>query len=688
MDIKKLSISTENKIREKQVFEEIIKCIDEKKSMVFDAGAGAGKTYTLAQSLKYIINRYGRDLKLHNQKVLCITYTNIAVAEVKERIGNSSLIYVSTIHECLWDIIEPYQKQLVEIHYDKLQDEIYRIEETLECEKWAERYRELSEEEKGIFTKVMNENKNDYYKYRNENPEKFRDSLSNVSNEYAHLMSNVQNFKKIVDNIFKIDRYRETINNIDMKIHKFNRVWYDARFNHDRLELMRISHDTLLEYTEKLIKKNNLLKQIIIDKYPFILVDEYQDTNSKVINILSVLEEYSKVIQHDFFVGYYGDVKQNIYDTGVGTNFYDIHNGLKRIQKTFNRRSSTEIIDAANRIRNDGLEQETIYDNFPEGSVSFYNIELDKQEIIDTHIKMWNITQKNKLHCLELTNESVAQQSGFENIYNFFKNSAWYKRGKNYELLRNHILSLDIKKLGIVQNLLFRILDFRDKILKDETMILSIISEKVIKDVNIRELRNLVKKLKNITGKTLGDYTENMFSKYDNGDDRYNKWLEYIMYEDIRTYSDFKNFILDQLYFYDDKEQAHDYIQSSKDAVSDFLELSIDEFNLWYNFIMDKADGEIIYHTYHGTKGLEFNNVIIFMQSKFGRDRDYFSRLLKVISMKNEIGEKNTKIEEARNLLYVAVTRATFNLSIIYSDEITDFKEQIENVFGNIKYDI
>ena len=84
MDIKKLSISDENKIREKQVFEEIIKCIDGKNSMVFDAGAGSGKTYALAQSLKYIINQYGWDLKLHNQQVLCITYTNIAVAEVKE----------------------------------------------------------------------------------------------------------------------------------------------------------------------------------------------------------------------------------------------------------------------------------------------------------------------------------------------------------------------------------------------------------------------------------------------------------------------------------------------------------------------------------------------------------------------------------------------------------------------------
>ncbi|WP_353095723.1 ATP-dependent helicase [Tissierella praeacuta] len=688
MYTKNLSILTENKIREQQVFEKIIQCIDRKKSMVFDAGAGAGKTYALVQSLKYIISQYGKDLKFHNQKVLCITYTNVAVSEVKERIGNSSLILVSTIHECVWDIIEPYQKQLVEIHYDKLQDELYTMEESLESEKWAEKYRDLSKEEKNAFLEMMIEKKEDYYKYRNERAAIFRSSLPDISKDYSKLMSNVENFKKIVNKLFTIIRYKETINKIEANESKFNKVKYDARFNNDRLESMRISHDTLLEYTEKLVQKSDLLKQIICNRCPFVLVDEYQDTNPKVINILRLLEEYSKVIQHDFFVGYYGDVKQNIYDTGVGSNFYDIHKGLNRIQKTFNRRSATEIINVANHIRNDDLKQETIYDNFSKGSVFFYNIKISSQEFIDAHIKKWNITEKNKLHCFELTNELVAQKSGFENIYNFFSNSAWYKRGTNYKLLRDHVLSLDIKKLGIVQNLLFRILDFRSKILQDKTMILDVILDEVIRDINILELRNLIEKLRKITGETLGDYIKSMFSEYNRGDDKYDKCLEYIMSEGIKSYSDIENFILNQLYFFGEEEQSDNYIQVSKDAVSDFLRGSMTEFDLWYSFIMDKSEGNIIYHTYHGTKGLEFDNVIIFMQSKFGRDNDYFSRLLRVLSMKNEVEEKNTKIEEARNLFYVAVTRSVLNLSVVYSDDITDFKEQIENVFGDIKYEI
>ena len=247
---------------------------------------------------------------------------------------------------------------------------------------------------------------------------------------------------------------------------------------------------------------------------------------------------------------------------------------------------------------------------------------------------------------------------------------------------------MDIKKLGNVQNLLFRILDFRFKIRQDKTMVLDVILNEVIRDLNILELRYLIEKLKNITGETIREFVESMFSEYNSGDDKYDKCIEYVVSEGIKSYSDFENFILNQLYFFDGQEQVDDYIQVSKDTVSNFLEGNITEFDLWYTFILDNSESNTIYHTYHGTKGLEFDNVIIFMQSKFGKDNDYFSRLLKALSMKNEVIERNTSIEEARNLLYVAVTRSTLNLSILYSEDITDFKDQIEDVFGEIKYEI
>jgi len=689
MNTKDLSISPENKKREEKIFEEICEFIDDKKSIVFDAGAGSGKTYSLIQSLKYIITTYGKTLKVHNQKVLCITYTNVAVAEIKERLGNTSLVEVSTIHDCLWVIIRPHQKQLVEIHKIKMQGEIEKLENDLSTKIWAERYRALPQEQQEQLLQMMNDKKEVYYRHKNDNAAQFKSSLPEISKIFSNIISNSNNFKKIIDSIFKIQKYQATIEKIAVGKKNFNEVEYDARFNNDKLENMKISHDTLLEYTNKIVDQNALLKQIICDAYPFILVDEYQDTDHKVVQALNYLDEYSQKIKHDIFIGYYGDVKQNIYNTGVGSDFANYDKNLKRVEKSFNRRSAEEIIVVANKIRNDDLKQETIYDDFPKGTIAFYNMSTDKQDFIKAHIDKWNITGENKLHCFELTNEFVAKQSGFANIYDFFKNSTWYKRGKNYELLRDHILSLDTKKLGPVQNLLFRILDFKSKVNYDETMVQDVIGKAVTQDLTISKLRDLIGKLRNIKGYTLKAYIESMFNQYHQGDDGYDECLKYILDSKNRSYIEIENLILNKLFLFNEHdEQSDEYLQESKDKVIKFLEIDINEFHLWYDYILDKSTSSVIYHTYHGTKGLEFDNVIIFMSAKFGKDNEYFSRLLKVLSLKDETEEKDIKLEEARNLLYVTVTRATQNLSILYSDDVSDFKEQIENVFGKIKYEL
>ncbi|MFN8437578.1 MAG: UvrD-helicase domain-containing protein [Cytophagales bacterium] len=58
-------------------FEQIQKLIEEGKSFVLEAGAGSGKTYTLIQTLKYLIQNKGEELIKSNQKIVCITYTNV-----------------------------------------------------------------------------------------------------------------------------------------------------------------------------------------------------------------------------------------------------------------------------------------------------------------------------------------------------------------------------------------------------------------------------------------------------------------------------------------------------------------------------------------------------------------------------------------------------------------------------------
>lgn len=88
--------------------------------IVFNAGAGAGKTYALIESLKYIIKQYGTKLIATNQKIICITYTNTAVHEIRERLGNTDIVLVSTIHERPWDLIKSYKKEFPSLTVDTI----------------------------------------------------------------------------------------------------------------------------------------------------------------------------------------------------------------------------------------------------------------------------------------------------------------------------------------------------------------------------------------------------------------------------------------------------------------------------------------------------------------------------------------------------------------------------------------
>ena len=95
------TINPENKQLEIDIQQKINDCLDNFESFCFDAGAGAGKTYALQKSIEHILKMEGENLKLRNQKILCITYTNAAKDEILNRIGRNSSVMVSTIHQLL-----------------------------------------------------------------------------------------------------------------------------------------------------------------------------------------------------------------------------------------------------------------------------------------------------------------------------------------------------------------------------------------------------------------------------------------------------------------------------------------------------------------------------------------------------------------------------------------------------------
>jgi DNA helicase-2/ATP-dependent DNA helicase PcrA len=90
----------------------VYECIREGKSFQLEAGAGAGKTYTLISALRYLIHGRGAAFLRQHQRVACITYTNVAKNEIESRTDRHLAIFCDTIHAFCWSAIKDFQPQL------------------------------------------------------------------------------------------------------------------------------------------------------------------------------------------------------------------------------------------------------------------------------------------------------------------------------------------------------------------------------------------------------------------------------------------------------------------------------------------------------------------------------------------------------------------------------------------------
>jgi len=107
--------------------------IEKSNSFKLEAGAGAGKTYSLVKALQFLIKREGERLPRLNQRIACITFTNVAKEEIKARTDRSPLIHCDTIHAFCWSVISGFQSQL-RVHLQEL--------EGWSSDPWEERLKE------------------------------------------------------------------------------------------------------------------------------------------------------------------------------------------------------------------------------------------------------------------------------------------------------------------------------------------------------------------------------------------------------------------------------------------------------------------------------------------------------------------------------------------------------------------
>ncbi|MFD3418874.1 UvrD-helicase domain-containing protein [Streptomyces decoyicus] len=106
---------------ELEVRDGIRAALDARRNFLVEAGAGAGKTTALVEALLYLLDTRRQTLEQAGKKIACITYTNVAKHQIKQRIAEDPLVYVGTIHEFLWSLIQGHQRELLDalIEYNR-----------------------------------------------------------------------------------------------------------------------------------------------------------------------------------------------------------------------------------------------------------------------------------------------------------------------------------------------------------------------------------------------------------------------------------------------------------------------------------------------------------------------------------------------------------------------------------------
>lgn len=93
---------------------EMFQAINRNSSFRLEAGAGAGKTYSLIEALKFLISNNSVIYSQKGQQIACITYTNVAKEEIKDRTDNHPIVFTDTIHGFCWSLLKVFQNRLCE----------------------------------------------------------------------------------------------------------------------------------------------------------------------------------------------------------------------------------------------------------------------------------------------------------------------------------------------------------------------------------------------------------------------------------------------------------------------------------------------------------------------------------------------------------------------------------------------
>lgn len=547
----------------------IVEKLREGENFRVEAGAGSGKTYSLNKVIEWIQTNKSEYYLLHKQKVICITYTNVAVDVINERLSSDSkkFITASTIHTFAWDSIKQYQKSIIEI-------------------------------------------------IRN-------------NEQYYGKEGNISQIKKVEYTLGR--KYIED----------------DTLF---------LYHDDVIALFVTILD-NKKFRKIFSNKYPLILIDEYQDSFESIIN--KFVEHFiSKKTGPQF--GFFGDSWQTIYQSQKACGLIE-HDNIIEIKKPSNFRSAPKIVNFLNKIRPELPQQSAV--DFYEGEVVIINCndysgirredrnfkdDLPIDELKSRLNSVINIIKENiigkdeTLKTLMITHKILASQQGYETILRVL--------GESFKEREDPILVFLLDK---VEEVYASLSTANSKKLFE---VLNIYTYPILEKSMKRQWKELFKALDGARKKSTFDV------------------LKVIIESNLIPIPNEVNNIYMQ-YLKNPNE-----VYNEKATIKEYLDIKYCEFISARNYFYPETD----YSTDHGVKGEEYDNVIFTITKGWN---NYQFDIYAPMIINGVQKDKESSYIRNRNLFYVCCSRAKRRLFIFVSLKVnSNFERFLKYISENQYY--
>jgi DNA helicase-2/ATP-dependent DNA helicase PcrA len=410
----------------------------------------------------------------------------------------------------------------------------------------------------------------------------------------------------------------------------------------------RIFHDDLLGIAHIMFRHHPMLATIVAAKYPFIFVDEYQDTNEKVI---SILMEHLVTSKKPPVIGFFGDKFQSIYPDVIGEMPARHEAVLTIIKKEENYRCSKAVITLLNRIRSD-IQQHPAGKN-AEGRAFYVNLAgIDKDADViaaarEAIQKGFGLHIEREPKTLFLTHRLIARKAGYETLWNAYNDRGTFAR-ERFQSGEDSIAKFFCERVEpLLEAWRAGKTGKAISLLKEAGTSLAGRSEKE----RVRAALNALLATA-ASNATIRDVLDHVHST----------GLIPLL-DDLEAGLKQTSIVAEP----GTPEAEHEAF------IAKLLDVPYKEVSNYHAVLEDSLP----YSTKHGVKGAEFENVFVILDDAGANWNQYsFSRLLSG-SETNE-----NRLHRTRNLFYVCCSRARVNLAVIQLGNVTGGRAPIDALFG------